>query len=212
MLVTDIKLRVRHQFGDEASVQISDDDIFRWITDAQLEIVRQNQTLLEATALTDSIAAQDTYTLPSDLMTLHVIHYSGFRIRGMSIADFEQHIDGWAVKNAFPNGTPAVYNVWAGKFTLFPTPDISITDAIKIFYTKKPTPVASDVDTLSVPEQYHNAIVSFCLQQAYELDEDWNASNNKALQLQSDINNLRNQDQWVERMSYPSITTRDEDL
>lgn len=212
MLVTDIKIRVKRQFGDEAAIQIQDEDIFRWITDAQLEIIRQNESLLQTTAVASTIVDQDEYTLPTDLMTLHSVKYNNFTLKGMNLVDFEEHIDGSDSRDNFTNGTPQVYYVWAGKFTLFPRPDTALTNGLKIYYTKKPNPVASDTDSLSVPEQYHNAIVNFCLQQAYELDEDWEASGNKASQMQEDLARLKEDQNWNTRATYPVISVLAEDM
>ena len=46
--IQDVANRVKRTFGDESGVQVTDDDIIRWVNDAQLEISRQNEDLLEA--------------------------------------------------------------------------------------------------------------------------------------------------------------------
>jgi hypothetical protein len=213
MNVSDIKKRVKRQFGDEAGVQLEDDDIFRWITDAQEEIARQNTGVLEVTALASSVKDQDTYDLPADILTLQTIQYDGRRLKGLSLHQFEEYADGWASpENENLRGIPQIYHVWASKFTVFPKPDTSTTNVLKIWYTKKPTIVTGDGDAISVPSQYHNAIVNFCLAQAYELDENWEASGNSSAKVQSDLNNLKNEEKWTEQISYPTITTRLEDM
>jgi hypothetical protein len=60
--VTDIAVRVKRTFGDEAGVQIVDDDIIRWINEAQEEITNDNQGLLEATGVANIIQGQQDYS------------------------------------------------------------------------------------------------------------------------------------------------------
>lgn len=212
MVVSEMVTRIKRLFGDESGAQITDDDIYRWITDAQEEIIRQNQTLLQTIATTSSVANQSTYTLPTDLMTLHAIEYNGIRIKGYNLSEFETRYNGWDSPDLNLTGTPCNYTIWANNFMLLPTPDTSVADIIKIYYTKKPTPITSDIDALSLPTQYHKTIVDLCLSQAYELDEDWESSQVKATKAQQDIDTLRNDQNIGERVTYPTITVLPEDL
>lgn len=212
MNVSDIKTRVKRQFGDESAVQITDADIYRWITDGQVEIVKQNESLLQVVSTSSSVAAQPGYALPSDLMILKTILYDSNRLKGLSLQQFEEYIDGWQNTNIYGVGTPVVYMVFASTITLFPTPDTSLTNGIKIYYCKKPLAVTADIDPISLPDTYHPAIVDYCLSQAYELDEDWAASGNKAQQLQQSINYLKDKEVQTEDIYYPTITLSVEDL
>ena len=40
MIVSDVMLRVRRTFGDEAAVQVTDDDLIRCVNYAQVEIIK----------------------------------------------------------------------------------------------------------------------------------------------------------------------------
>lgn len=216
MNVADIKLRVKRLFGDDAGVQITDDDICRWICDAQEEIIRQHRDLLQTASSANIVLNQQDYTLPSDLLVLNAITYNGHAVKELSLQEFYLYIDDWTNTTSHGNGTPTVYMVYGaapGTLSLFPVPDTNITNGLKIFYCKKPTTVASDLDPLSVPSQYHKTIVDHCLQQAYELDEDWAASGNKAAQFQknmNDLKNIRNIDN--QNAAYPCIILLPEDM
>ena len=65
MNVGDVLTRVRRTFGDEAGIQITQDDVIRWINDAQREAVMQNEGLLQKVGYVASTADTQEYTLPT---------------------------------------------------------------------------------------------------------------------------------------------------
>jgi len=216
MIVSDVKTRVKRQFGDEAGVQVTDADILRWINDGQRQIALHNESILEKVATQNSTASEEEYSLPSDLLLLHSVTYktpdegSYHHLKGLKKQEFDNFIDGYDGTD-YGTGTPTVYTIFASKLILFPTPDIASTNGIKIFFTRKPTDRTADGDTLDVPELYHESIVNYCLRQAYEMDEDWQASNIKASEIKDDLTILRDRDDWSKREFYPSISVLPED-
>lgn len=204
MNVGEITLRVQRQFGDEASVQIAEADVIRWINDAQAEIALKNQ-LLQSIATTAVIINQQAYALPDDILTLRSVHYAGNKLQALSSTEAEEYIA--QPNNTDSRGTPQRFWIWANQIFLYPRPDGSDPDDLKIFYTKQPTPVVNAADTPELPTQYHNRIVEYCLQQAYELDENWAAAQAKAEQFVGGINELKDNVDWVERDFYPSIVS-----
>lgn len=216
MIVSDIYSRVKRQFGDESGVQVTDADILRWINSGQREIVMQNEGLLEKTALTNTVENQQEYDLPVDLLVLKFISlkYTGqnsfFKLKGYSATKFNEYVDGWSGTD-FGTGTPVAYTLFSGKIILFPIPDTTISNAIKIYYNRKPVDVTGSLDTPDLPEIYHESLVKYCLQQAYEMDEDWDASQLKGSAVDADISLLRGREEWKEQERYPVITVLAED-
>lgn len=176
MIVSDVIMRVRRIFGDEAAVQVTDDDIIRWVNDAQYEIVKNNDSALQKTDFVSLVNGQSTYVLPTDLLLLRslrfkytdMLSYSALRFKNMQ--EFDDSIDGWdgAVYLSAP---PCFFTMYEGKAILFPTPDQSVTNGLKVLYSQKPTDVVLTSDTLTLPLIYHNTIVTYCLWQASLLDD-----------------------------------------
>lgn len=216
MNLGEIRTRVQRQFGDESGVQITNEDITRWVNDAQRAIVLENENILQSTALTSTVAGQQEYTLPVDLLILQGISYKSstdvayVKLQGMDRQKFDEYITGWN-GSTYNTGDPLVYFVWDNKLELFPVPDVSAANSLKVWYNKKPTDVVNDVDIPSVPELYHTAIVNMCLAWAYELDEDWDAVGNKGQQINADMKLLRGREDWKNQETYPVITVRAED-
>lgn len=217
MIVSDIYNRVKRQFGDESGVQVTDTDILRWINDGQRQIVMSNEGLLETTTTANSVADQAEYTLPTNLLIFKSVSFKGtgqvsyVQLRGMSFNEFQKHIDSWD-GDTTQTGTPVVYTIYAGNLILYPIPETSISSAIKIYYTRKPTDVDSSDDTPDLPLLYHETLVKYCLQQAYEMDEDWEASTSKSTEVAADLSLLKGRDDWKQQDTYPTITVLTEDL
>lgn len=110
MNLGDVKQRVRRTFGDESGSQLESDDITRWVNDAQREAVLQNEGLLETTATLDMVAGTNTYSLSSNVFSLHRIRIrtstsnAYFWVPWSSGTDFERYVDGW--DNSTDRGTP----------------------------------------------------------------------------------------------------------
>jgi len=209
MNVQDIMTRVKRTFGDEAGVQITDADIFRWINDAQREIAVQNDAL-QTKGTQTSVAGQQAYTLPTDLLTLQSIWFAGFLVDPKSWQQAEEDIIALGSPNVLQQGQPTFYWTWAGQINFYPVPADSVS-TITIFYNRAPVQVTSSIDNLDLGITYHNAILQYVLQQAYELDEDWTASTTKQAQFENSLKDLSENETWNGRRSYPVITVLPED-
>lgn len=220
MNLGDLKTRVKRQFGDESAVQITDDDIIRWVNDGIQYIVMNNDGLLEKIDTADIVVNQQDYSLPADLLTLKAVHVkntadalSYLHIEAYDLQKFDEYADGWD-GTFFGTGTPFVYTVYANQFKLFPIPDFDCVGGIKFYYNRKPTLLtdADDAIELDLPISYHNGVVHYCLQQAYELDENMESYNRKGADVQDIIRMNRSKQGKVNEEVYPSITTLADDL
>lgn len=199
MNLGEIKTRVYRTFGDESAVQVTDADIVRWVNDGQRKICLENEGMLQSSTTTSIVANQQTYSLPADLLVLRSLQYkrtgdtSFYKLRYLSMQEFDEWIDGWN-GTTYNSNDSTVYTVYAGEIILFPIPEQSGTNNLKIYYSAQPTDVANDNDNPSLPVIYHNALVDYCLSQAYMLDEDWNAAGNVSQKMQADINKLKSRE------------------
>lgn len=212
--VQEVVDRVKRTFGDEAAVQVTDADILRWINDAQLQISVDNSELLETVGSADIVSGQADYSQPSDLNTLRSLMWNNKRLRALSFAEFNEYLDGFKIpagQGGYGNSTPEVFMVYGGTITLFPTPNQSLVNGLKIYYSKHPATVSNLADNLGVPTRYHNSVVEFCLKQAYELDENPEMMMAKGQSFQDQLMKLKNQEKTTTNEYYPTITTLPED-
>lgn len=214
MNVQDVVTRVKRTFGDENAAQVTDDDIIRWINDAQEKVVLENEGLMETTSTANIVQDQMEYDVPADFNILRSLKFKGYRIKPMSLAEFNEYIDGYSAApgvSPYGPGIPEIFTVWNNKITLFPKPNESVTNGLTIYYIKHPASVGTLADSLTVPLQYHNTIVNYCLQQAYELDEDFQKAEAKKAAVADELMKLNDRNKWISQEYYPRITTLPED-
>lgn len=217
MIVSDIITRVRRTFGDEAAVQVQDEDIIRWINDAQIEIVKNNEAALQKTGFVDLVANQAVYTLPTDLLILRALRFkystmtSFTALKYKSVQQFDELVDGWD-GTLYGSGSPIYYTMFEGQATLFPTPDTSTTSGLKVLYNQKPTDVVLTSDSPSLPLIYHNSLVTYCMWQASLLDEDHDPAVMYQANFKNDMDNLKSKETREATATYASITTLGDDI
>lgn len=207
MIAQNIFTRVRSQFGDATGIQVSDQDIFDWINNAQRDIAYASN-LIETRAIADVRAGQSDYTLPTDQLTIINIRYRGTTLQPMSIQERDTYIQD--ADNSVVNATlstPTKYWIFANTITLYPTPDTSEQSALRAYYTRAPNKVTLVTDDLELPVAFHNTILDRVLQWCHEKDENWQAAQIKKTDYQTSVAKLAEDAQYDEHESYPSITT-----
>lgn len=212
--VGDVKSRVKRQFGDESGVQVVDSDIYSWISDAIRHITLNNEEVIEASATIDVVANQQDYDLPADVIALKGITYrspdvtSYFNIIGYPLEQFNTYVDGWD-GGFFGNGQAAIYTLFNNKIKLFPIPSTAAIAALKVYYTTYLAEINSDIE-IALPRLYFNIIVDYCLQKAYEMDEDWIAAEIKMQTIQQELHVIRGKGKR-QQDTFPVITVLDDD-
>lgn len=220
----DIFTRVQRQFGDESGVQIVMEDIRRWIDDAFREIYLQNDDMFIWEQTITSVAGQQNYT-PANIALIQQIQAVQYNesnglgylpLKYLTPEEIDKMFPGWdATSNQ--TGTPLAYtraHDGSGGFniSLYPVPDVGITNAIKLIFSRSAPQVnldTTDLETLINPD-YFPVILEFCLMKAYELDENWEAADRKAQYVQSTLNMLGFKRNNMNSKIYPSISQTDE--
>lgn len=216
MNLADVKKRVRATFGDESSVQVTDENIVTWVNDGQREVVSMNPELLEAIVAANTVAGQQDYVIPADVRKIRSISYKSdisvafIDLTALSLQEFDKNMGAWD-GSAYGQRDPLYYCTFANRIKLFPIPNTSIVGGLKLYYYRMPTDVTIDADVIDLPLNYHSAIVQYCLQQAYELDEDWNSVGNKGQQFTASVSGQRVQEKDHASASYQRITVLPED-
>lgn len=211
MNVGEIKSRVMRTFGDEAGAQVTSEDILRWINDGQMEIAGANH-LLEQKATANIVVGQAVYASPVDVLEIWALRYNNYKLRPMSMQQADEYITNFEDSSNYQKGASGIFWVWENQINLYPVPDASATAGLTIYYSRIPKQVTADADIPELPVSYHPRIVEYCLKQAYELDEDYQAASLKEQQLNLNLNDMLESEKWVARDFYPTITVRVEDV
>ena len=199
----DVARTVKRQFGDESGVQLTDEDIIRWINDGQKEIVDKNRVLKGKASIT-SVSGQADYTLPeANITAIESIHWAGYPLRAVAYPEVEAFIRENPDLHRTGTGTPTMWYEWGGIVTFWPVPQRE--DTITLLYTRSPDTIASLTEPLSIPDKYFNTLIQYVLVQAYEMDEDWDASHYKSQQFQINLDSTADDERTTQNMTYPVI-------
>lgn len=205
----DVATSVKRQFGDESGVQITDADIFRWINSGVREIVSMIQPI-KATATQDLVSGTYQYSLPEteNIHLIETVWIDGSRITNYSFAQFEQIIlENGSTTRA--KGKPQMYTEFAGQLILWPTPDAAYTGGLQVFYSKYPAPVIDSSSLLGLPDKHFESLMQWCMYKAYELDDEFDASQNAFRTFQARVLDLGDEELNVKNITYPEITIVD---
>lgn len=226
--VNDIFTRVQRTFGDEANIQVTIEDVIRWINDAQLEVVMQHENLLRTTDYLGTTAGRQQYQLPDNCYTINSIFYRDsedenavamYPLQYKTPHDMDQEFPGWRAsltdaETAFGRGTPAYFSRLSSSpsgaaeyLNIFPVPEHTFSNNLVIDYNRYAEDVEDANSAIDLPIYYHGYVEHFCMMKAYEKDEDWGAVDRKAQLVQStlDFNNAK--EQWFGQETYPVISS-----
>ena len=165
MNVATLLTQIKRQFGDEYDVIITNSDIYGWIHDAQLDIIRRtgvNEQTVVTTVGAFPVSVPDQITIKRvsiDNKALTYVSREEFDLIGLST-----NLSPETPKYWFRNGdTVRLYPQKPGD-----------TTAITIHYAKVP-PLLTGAggEVLAVPESYHTDILHYCLARAHNKNENW---------------------------------------
>lgn len=220
MTVQDVWERVQRTFGDDAAVQVNQQDIIRWVNDCQREIVMQHENLLQSTGFISSVANQQAYQGPEDCFMINSIWYrdsddadaNQYALRFVATPEMNRLFDGW-LGTSYSQDYPIVFTRGDnGAFQVFPVPTTSRTNGFRVSYARYAVDLTSISSEIDLPAYYHQTVLAYCLMQAYEMDEDWESADRKAQFIQSTIDGNSTREQWFGHETYPTISTEFQDF
>ena len=194
---------VLRQVGDESGVQFTEQDIIRWINAGQRDIIFTNQDLNQVEVTVNLTANQSRYpilnSLP-DIMRIHSLERDGRFLPNYSLEDVQ---DGNVPENDY-------WWMFGGVINIQPAPTEDQPEGLILRYTKAPSRVAKGADMLSIPDDYFKALVDYCLKEAYELDENFEASTMKGNQVDKFLQERALKSTVDTGRDYPAIRDWDE--
>jgi hypothetical protein len=202
---TDVASRVRTGFGDSSGAQLADSSILSWINDGQREIVNSNP-ILRATKITDVVAGQSDYSFPNDkVLSIEALYISGYPLTNLSPQAAREYIQAQDPAKLLNSERPDVWYERAGIITLFPVPNKTISNGLKLEYVSNPANLSVLGSTLAVPDRYFNELVSYVIAQALEMDENYDASNMKLRQFRDGLDRLSTKDTISQDSQYTAV-------
>lgn len=201
---------VTRKFGDESGTVLENTDIVRWINDAMDTIVSRI-TVLKARVKLDTLEGVKDYDLSQlNIQQIEAVHYNGLRLPAMAFAEAEEKLFSMDA-HADSAGEPILWYLWDGTLYLWPVPLADGESNLEIYYSAKPAHV--DLNTNAVipmPDKYYQAIIIYVLQQAREMNEDWQAAQANQAQFDTTLSNFGEEDRTEAHATFSVITIVDD--
>jgi hypothetical protein len=221
--VAEVFASTQRMFGDESNVQLTQDDVVRWVGDACVEIANQNEDVFTSVYLVTPVVGQQKYSmsfispnLPNkahvkSVMARDVANGPYYTVPFKSTQQFNDEIGGWD-GDTYTDSSPMFYTREAGNIILWPTPNQVITNGLKLTLTGVIPTISPGTNLEDIlPTYYTNTIKQFVLMQAYEMDENMEMAALKAQQVQGDLNSNYGREAWYGQEKYPVINSGMED-
>lgn len=165
---------VKGELGLRSSNLVTSADLVSWGGEAS-DIIARSTKWYKATSLPDSVSGTQEYDLPTDCIAIEEVLWSASGtanthdpLGSITLADLYAGDPAWREASS---GTPMWYYVrGATSYGLYPKPDATVTDGIKVVYAALPPLPASGAGTYSVPYGNGQAIKSYCKWRASEKD------------------------------------------
>lgn len=165
MNVATLVSQVKRQFGDEYDVIITNPDIYGWIHDAQLDIIRR-------TGVNEQTVATTVGAFPvsvPDQITIKRVSIGGTALINIS----REELDLLGLSTTLSPDTPKYWYRDGSSVRVWPQKP-GDTTSVSIHYAKVP-PLLTGAggEVFAVPESYHTDILHYCLARAHNKNENW---------------------------------------
>jgi len=157
--------KVQRSFGDDNSIFIKTDDILDWINDAQLQIVRETNCLIEEVFVP---ANSFPWTLPNNFLKTARVLYGGKSLPYIPVETLDSQ-----TTDLMNTAVPAYFYFIKEEMRLYPAAVPTDLVSVTIQYAKLPIMLTAAAEQLTVPNVYHEDIVRFCLARAHERNENY---------------------------------------
>lgn len=168
MTPTEIELIARQRYNAVGDTFFSQAEIFSNIYDAELQLA-EDCDAIKAVYQTTSVADQDEYATPTNMIKIRKIEYDSKRLEPISERERDVILGGRPASGV--TGTPHAYWLWGDSIFLVKTPSTSSL-TIKIFTYDIPSTV-TEATTLEVPARYHMDMVDYVLARMFAKDKNY---------------------------------------
>lgn len=198
MLFSEIKTRVKRQFGDESGALIDDLDITRWANDGQVDIIRKTDALMSLQSTVVTLGTTNV-TLPTDFLFAKKVVMNQIPLELVSFSE------GFITSTSYSqNSAPGTCYVWNNKLYFNAE---QAKGSVQLYYNRRPAALVVDADIPEIPVQMHEDLVRFCIARAKELNEDMEGAGLIMSDYNQRVNLARSEISNPDSNSYNAIRT-----
>lgn len=166
MTPSQLITKARNKYNATGDTFYSDAELLDLIYEAQIELARE-ALVIERSYTTTTVASQQQYSFPTQMISIRRVTYDGVRIDPYSFKE-DDAITGSNFATT-TTGTPQFYVIWNEILYLRPVPDDAKTLAVFGYIEPQAVTLTS---TLEVPSQFHMDMVNYVVSEMCAKDEN----------------------------------------
>lgn len=195
----ELRTKARRRLDELTARFWADADLDDWINEGARDLARRAEVLQTTDTIT-AIAGQQQYALPTDVLRVHRVEWSRqgtfdstAQITALEYRPFNTMDSVWWSSQMTTTGDPYWYTMWGYPPTLnlilYPVPDETVAQGLKVYYYRSPATATADGDTVEVLGGWDDLIVDYCEYSALRKDADPRWQEAKAL-FEAKVQNL----------------------
>lgn len=192
MTPQQVESAARRRYNSENDTFWSQDEIFKVIYEAELELAVEALVIEARDTSTSTVASTQTYALPSLFIAVKRIEYNGQKLQPI-----DQRLDDMLTMSnsgTTETGTPQYYWIWNDTIYLRPIPDAAQT--LTIYGYKEPTLLTTASTTLSVPTKFHKGLIDYTISELASKDQKFDMATKYERRWREVVKNAR---EWTAR-------------
>lgn len=147
----------------------SDNELTRWINEAQRDIARRVEVLQVFNTTVLAVAGTAKYNLPANVIRVHRVEFvpnGSTQVYPMESRVYDEMDQVWGVNPSTQRSYPSFYVIWgvpggtALQMQVYPVP--SSGGNFNIYYYRLPVDVVAGADTLDIPEGWQDMVALYC--------------------------------------------------
>lgn len=194
MDVDDAVRFIKRQFGDEYDIIINNDDVYQWIYDAEMQIIREISGNLSSVSPAGSTFPVNV----PDSVNIRRVTFRGVALEFI----WKDELDMVRISESTAADAPQYWYRYNKAVHLWPT--YSGSELLKIEYSKIPVLMSGDPasQTFTVPEPYHNDVIKYVLSRAHNKNHDSAAEQSARDQFDRNLSLRADENQGVDGPIY----------
>jgi hypothetical protein len=171
---------LRSRLDESTARYWTDAELTVWINNGANDVARRAEVLMATTTLNTTANTQQ-YALPTNTIRVYRTEWSRDGATGTTVIPLEYRdfnsMDGvWWSRQKTSRGDPYWYTMWGFppsiNLVLYPTPDVSVTAGINVYYYRLPTVATTSTNVIEVPQGWEDLVLDFAEYNAWRKDNN----------------------------------------
>ena len=162
---------VRFQVYETSAAFWSDAEIYTYMWQAESEIAQLVECTQYMDDSTTTVSGTQKYAKPLDCLYLKKVEWDSVPLKEMDMQQRDKETHQFqSYGQSDSSGNPYAYWQWGDDLYLYPIPQSAKT--LEIWYVRQPAKISASSTEFTVPKEFHNPIVEYCLSRMYLKDQD----------------------------------------